>query len=88
MTTVRAQVEAFVLEKFPLARKRPLAGSDNLLESGIIDSLGILDLVSFLEQRFAIVVADEELTPDNFQSLDQLTIFVERKMTEAAASKR
>ena len=82
------RIVAFILENFPLARKRPLAGDDNILESGIVDSLGILDLVSFLEQEFVIVVADDELIPENFQSVARLTRFVEQKVNEAAASRQ
>jgi acyl carrier protein len=78
----------FVVDKFPLARKKSIAVEDDLLESGIIDSLGILDLVSFLEQEFGIVVADDELVPDHFQSVAHLTRFVEHKRNEAAASRQ
>ena len=80
------RIRAFIMDKFPLARKKPIAAEDDLLESGIIDSLGILDLVSFLEQEFGIVVADDELVPEHFQSIDCLTRFVEHKVTEATAS--
>lgn len=88
MANSHERIVAFILENFPLARKRPLAGDDNILESGIVDSLGILDLVSFLEQEFVIVVADDELIPENFQSVARLTRFVEQKVNEAAASRQ
>lgn len=87
MTNSHERIVGFILEKFPLARKHSLGG-DNLLESGIIDSLGILDLVSFLEQQFGIVVADDDLIPDNFQSVSRITLFVEQKVNEAAASRQ
>lgn len=88
MANSHERIVGFILDKFPLARKRPIAGDDNLLESGIIDSLGILDLVSFLEQEFGVVVADDELIPENFQSVDRLRLFVEQKVKEAAASRQ
>ena len=88
MANSHERIVGFILEKFPLARKHPIAGDDNLLESGIIDSLGILDLVSFFEQEFGIVVADDELIPENFQSVARLTRFVEQKVNEAAASRQ
>jgi len=53
-----------------------------LLETGILDSLGVLDLVSYVEQTFSIVVADEELSPENFQSVDTLASYVQRKTSE------
>jgi acyl carrier protein len=74
-----AQVRQFILKKFPLARKQDLKNSDALLESGIVDSLGVLDLVNFIEQEFSINVEDEELTPENFQTIDRLAAFVETK---------
>jgi acyl carrier protein len=72
-------IRKFLLEKFPLAHKRGLSNGARLLEEGIVDSLGILDLVSFLETEFAIVVSDEELLPENFQTIERLAAFVQRK---------
>jgi acyl carrier protein len=73
-------IRNFLLEKFPLARKRGVRFDDNLLESGIIDSLGILDLVTFLEQSRGIILSDEELVPDNFLTIDRLSAFVQSKV--------
>jgi len=78
------QIREFLLKKFPLARKRQLTDSAPLLESGILDSQGVLDLVSFLEERFAIAVADEELVPENFQTIDRITAFVETRTSGVA----
>ncbi len=76
---MQGQSREFILEKFPLARKQNLNSADALLESGILDSHGVLDLVSFIEERFSITVADDELNGDNFQTIDLLTAFVKRK---------
>lgn len=73
------QIRQFILQKFPLARRRHLESSDTLLDSGILDSQGVLELVSFIEQNFPIEVADDELVPENFQSIDKLAAFVRRK---------
>lgn len=72
-------IQSFILEKFPLSRKRGIGFEDDLLESGILDSLGILDLVAFVEQTFAIVLSDDELVPENFRTIQRLVAFVERK---------
>ncbi|MDI6780759.1 MAG: acyl carrier protein [bacterium] len=56
-----------------------LANDDSLLEKGIIDSTGILDLVSFIEERYGIKIDDEELLPENFDSLKAIGEFVETK---------
>lgn len=73
------QIRKFILEKFPLARKQQLKDSDPLLESGVLDSLGVLDLVSYVEQEFSVHVADDELLPENFQTIDRIAAFVESK---------
>jgi acyl carrier protein len=76
---VQQHVLQFVLKRFPLARKRNANESCELLESGIIDSLGILDLVSMLVRDFAIAVEDDELTPENFHSVAGIANFVDSK---------
>jgi acyl carrier protein len=79
---LNTQIREFILEKFPLARKHQLKDSDTLLESGILDSLGVLDLVNFLEREFSVAVADDELVPENFQSIATIAAFVQRKSSE------
>jgi acyl carrier protein len=73
------KIREFILGQFPLARKRGLQDSDALLESGILDSLGVLDLVHFIEQEFSIAVVDEELVPENFQTIDRIVAFIGSK---------
>lgn len=81
-----SRIREFVLQKFPLARKRKVTNHDNLLESGVIDSLGVLDLVNFLEQEFSVAVSDEDLTPENFQSIERIAQFVERSLEPQAGT--
>ncbi len=75
------------LEKFLLAEiaadngTKSLDPDEDLLERGIIDSLGILKLVAFIEKAHGIKVMDEEVVPENFQSLNSIARFVEQKMT-------
>ena len=52
---------------------------DDLIESGVIDSLGILKLLEFLESKFSIHIADEELIPENFHSIESIESFISRK---------
>ena len=79
MTTVDEQIKHFIESQFLPARNRNLRMDDPLLENGIIDSLGVLDLVTFVEQQFAISVADDELVPDNFKTIERLAAFVRTK---------
>lgn len=74
-----ADVRKFILASFPLARKNKINNSDALLQSGIIDSQGVLEVVSFIERTFATTVADEELTPENFQTIEQIAEFIRSK---------
>jgi acyl carrier protein len=76
---VASSFRAFITSHFAGARRSALRDEDSLLESGIIDSLGVLDLVSFIESEFKITVDDEDLTPDNFQTIGRITAFVDKK---------
>lgn len=77
--TVSEKIKSFILKNFPLARNRRIHNNDRLLESGIVDSLGVLNLVSYVEQEFHISVSDDDLVPDNFQTIGHLTEFVRGK---------
>jgi acyl carrier protein len=61
------------------ADRESFAPDENLLAQGIIDSMGILKLVEFLEERFGIQTEDDEMVPENFESLEALRAYVERK---------
>jgi acyl carrier protein len=56
-----------------------LSGSRSLIEAGIIDSTGVLELVGFLEEQYAIRIEDDELVPENLDSIDNIVRFVARK---------
>jgi acyl carrier protein len=77
--TLEDRVRAFTLRQFPLARKSGLKPNEKWLENGMVDSLGILDLVHFLENEFSLSVSDDELLPENFESLDAVVSFVRKK---------
>ena len=73
-------VRKFIVQKFPLARRRNISDDDNLLESGVIDSLGVLEIVTFLREEFSLEVEDDELTPENFQSISSIAGFVGQRI--------
>jgi acyl carrier protein len=79
------RIRAFVMQKFPAARKRNIDNKTPLLEAGIVDSMGVLDVVAFLEQAFKIAISDEELTPENFADIDNMASFVQGKMEGSRA---
>jgi acyl carrier protein len=61
----------------------PLGDEDSLIANGVIDSTGILELTQFVEDEFKIEVADEEITPENFDTVNRILDYVERKLAEA-----
>ena len=75
----RDQIRRFVFEKFPLAKSRGLEDSSQLLEEGVLDSLGILELVDYLKGELGVTVEDDDLVPENFASIDAITTFVDSK---------
>ena len=76
---VRAKIRSYVISHFHLSRTPALGDEDSLLDARLIDSLGILDLVGYLEETFAIRVEDDELTPENFESIGALVRFVSKR---------
>jgi acyl carrier protein len=80
MTTLE-KLEKFMLGEVAVELGREsLKPDEDLLEQGIIDSLGIMKLIVFLEETFGIKVNDEDVVPENFQSLDIMLKFIEEKM--------
>ena len=78
--TVTTEIERFVVEEIALGRGiDSVAHDEDLLASDILDSLGIMELVSFLEGHYGIRVSDDDLTPENFQTVDSIVAFVDRK---------
>src|SRR5689334_20536235 len=67
--SVKAKVTSFIFEKFPLAQKRQFGEETSLLETGIVDSIGILEIVTFIEEKFSVQVGDDDLVPENFGSI-------------------
>ena len=85
-TDTAAQIKEFVVSNFLFGQNaETLSNSESFLESGIIDSTGVLELVGFLEQQFSISVGDRELLPENLDSVDNAARFVERKLQEQGA---
>jgi acyl carrier protein len=84
---VNADIREFILKMFPRARRLQVKDDDALIEGGMLDSQGVLEVVSFIEKRFAISVADEDLAPEHFQTIERIGAYVEGK-TKPAASRQ
>lgn len=77
------KVRDFVVENFLFGEGKGLEKDTSFLEKGIIDSTGILELVGFLEETYDIKVADEELVPENLDSLANIDAYLRRKFNGA-----
>jgi acyl carrier protein len=73
-------IRKFIYDKFPLAKSKKVQDSSQLLEEGILDSLGVLELVNHLQDEVGIPIEDEELVPENFASIDAIAAFVASKI--------
>ena len=76
---IKAKLLEYMRARFPAAQGIRLEEERSLLDSGVIDSLGILDLVAFMEETFDIEATDEDLVPENFDSVSALVRYVESK---------
>lgn len=74
------QIKEFVVNNFLFGDGQNLEMETSFLENGIIDSTGILELVSFLEETYEITIEDEELIPENLDSIKNAACFLEKKV--------
>lgn len=78
--SVASELERFILNDILQgAGVESLDPTEDLLANGIVDSHGLMEMVGFLEGRYSIVVTDDDLIPENFQSLERVEQFVARK---------
>ncbi|MEI8145594.1 MAG: acyl carrier protein [Alphaproteobacteria bacterium] len=80
---IEDQISAFLRNRFPALGSGAIALNAPLLDSGAIDSLGILDVMAHLGEAFSIVIEDEDFTPENFETLASLTELVRSKRVAA-----
>ncbi|MBP2296416.1 MULTISPECIES: acyl carrier protein [Azospirillum] len=83
---VLPEIRAFIVENFLLGNDSGFDNTESLLESGIIDSTGIMHVVAFLEEHFGIVVDDEDMVADNLESVARISDYVQRKQALKTAA--
>jgi acyl carrier protein len=83
---VEAAIRQFILKQFPAARSRGIGAADSLLTQGVIDSLGVLEVVTFIENQFGLTVSDDEMLSDHFESIARITDLVTRKLAREDAT--
>ena len=82
MADVKDQIREFVLENARSKGINEVSDEESLMESGIIDSLGIFRLVAFLEDNFRVRISDDEIIHENFQSISEIERFVSGKLAK------
>ncbi len=81
----REKIRSFIVDNFLFGDDRGLHDDSSFLDEGIIDSTGIMQLVAFLGEEFLVSIEDRELIPDNLDSINKVTAFIERKADFASS---
>ena len=83
---IEALIRAYILENFLYSDDgEQLQNGDSFLETGIVDSTGVVELVMFVEETFDIEVPDEDVVPENFDSVKALVCYIQQNTGEATA---
>jgi acyl carrier protein len=81
--TYAAALREFVAENFLFRADADVDDNQSLLDTGVMDSTGVLELIAFLEKTYGISVADEEIVPENLDSIDNMTRYLSTKLAAA-----
>ena len=86
MDTVRNEIREFIVQNFLFGHSNnALRDDESFLDTGIIDSTGVLQLLGYLEEHFGIAVGDADVTPANLDSVNRVVKFVEARRTATLA---
>lgn len=80
--TIEAKIRDYIRQNFLFGSDEQISDEHSLLDAGIIDSTGAMELVSFLETEFEVTVSDRDLVPENLDSVSAIASFVTRKLAE------
>ena len=86
-TSIQQQIRSHIVENF-LVGRGDLRDDDSFLEHGVVDSTGVLELVLFVEEAFGVTVDDDEILPENFNSIGTLAQYVTRKQRRSGTVAR
>jgi acyl carrier protein len=81
---VAQRVRRFIAENFFVSDQSLLAEDASLITGGVVDSTGLLEVIAFLESEYGIVVLDQEMVPDNLETIGRISAFVARKAGRSA----
>jgi len=81
MADFKNEIRLFIADRFFFGDDKKLGDDDSLLEAGIIDSTGILELINHIEKHYGIKVNDDELVPDNLDTIASICTFLSKKVS-------
>ncbi len=84
MSEVKNKIRNFIIENYLFGDDEGLEEGTSFLDEGIVDSTGILELIEYISEEFSITVEDEELVPENLDSINNVTAFIGRKTGQSA----
>jgi len=84
--SIEQEIRRYIVDDILFGDGEKLQVDTSFQEHGIIDSLGFVELITFVEKKFGIEIKDGELIPENFDSLQKITRFVESKLNEKSTS--
>jgi acyl carrier protein len=76
---LKAQIRAFITKNFYIPDGSTIPDEASLLDRGVIDSTGVFEVIGFIEDTFHLTVEDTEMIPENLDSIDRITAYIERK---------
>ena len=77
---INKELRQFIVENFLFGRDDSFSNEDSFIEMGVLDSTGVLELIAFLQKRYSIKMEDEEIVPENLDSIQRISVFVTRKL--------
>ncbi len=85
MSEIKNKIRAFIIANFLFGDAEGVDETTSFLDEGIVDSTGILELIEYISTEFSITVEDEELVPENLDSIDNVAAFIARKTNKVAS---
>ena len=82
--SIQQQLKQFIVQNFYVSDPAEIADDTLLVTTGVVDSTGMLEVIAYLEETFGISIADQEMTPENLESIERMAAFVTRKRQAAA----
>ncbi len=86
LSEITTTVRGFIAQNFVMGRRAALADDESLMDAGIVDSTGVLELTEFLSAEFGIEIPDGDLVPENLDSIASIVGYVGRRLAASGAS--